>query len=224
MLFGGRRIYACVFHAKIDDAGPKRLGRGVMLRAPDPDAVRSRLERLGGIAAAIENGTLALGPDEELTPTLAALLRGFREAAGQGGDACACARGALEEIDHLPGDLLPPGPPQPKDGPPVTSVTPMLSAASNTVLPGAGSTRSPKEPIDVELARCVAAIERAAGASSSVARSSALSILAERDPALEGQTEVEPPAMALATFEAHLAAVMRQLETVRDSPSVRAAA
>jgi intracellular multiplication protein IcmO len=224
VLFGGRRIYARVFHAKIDDAGPKRLGRGVMLRAPDPDAVRSRLERLGGIAAAIENGTLALGPDEELPPALAALLRGFREAAEQGGDACACARRALEEIDHLPGDLLPQGSPQPKDGLPVTSVTPMLSAASNTVLPGAESTRSPREPIDVDLARRLAVIERSAGASNSVARSTALSILAEHDTALEGQIEVEPPAMARATFQAHLAVVIRQLETVRDSTSVRTAA
>src|SRR5438067_8154919 len=34
VLFGGRRIYARVFHAKIDDGGPKRLGRCMMLRAP----------------------------------------------------------------------------------------------------------------------------------------------------------------------------------------------
>jgi len=224
VLFGGRRIYARVFHAKIDDAGPKRLGRGVMLRAPDPDAVRSRLERLGGIAAAIENGKLALGPDEELTPALAALLRGFCEAAGQGGDACACARRALEEIDHLPGDLLPPGPPQPRDGLPVTSVTPMLSAASSAVVPGSGDTGLPREPIDVDLARRLAVIERSAGASNSVARSTALSILAERDTVLEGQIEVEPPAMARATFQAHLAVVMRRLETVRDSTSVQTAA
>src|SRR6202034_82149 len=54
VLFGGRRIYACVFHAKIDDAGPKRLGRSVMLRAPDPDAVRGRLQRSASITAAIE--------------------------------------------------------------------------------------------------------------------------------------------------------------------------
>ena len=224
MLFGGRRIYARVFHARIDDTGPKRLGRSVMLRAPDPNAVRSRLERLGGIAAAIENGKLALGPDEELTPALAALLRGFREAAGQAGDPCACARAALEEIDHLPGDLLPPGPPQPKDGLPVTGVTPMLSAASSAVVPGSGNTGLPREPIDLNLARRLAVIERSAGASSSVARSIALSILAERDTALEGQIEVEPPVMALAAFQAHLAAVMGQLETVRDSASVRTAA
>ena len=34
VLFGGRRVYARVFHAQIDDKGPKRIGRSVMLSAP----------------------------------------------------------------------------------------------------------------------------------------------------------------------------------------------
>ena len=61
VLFGGRRIYARVFHALIDDAGPKRLGHTLMLRPPDPDEVRHRLARIGDIAAAIESGSVALG-------------------------------------------------------------------------------------------------------------------------------------------------------------------
>jgi len=224
VLFGGRRIYARVFHAEIDDTGPKRLGRGVVLRTPDPDAVHSRRERLGGIAAAIENEKLALGPEEEVSPGLAALLRGFREAARQGGDAGACARGALEEIGCVPANFLSPAPSQPADELPITSITPMLSAASSAVVPGSGTTGLPSEPIDVDLSRRLAAIDLVAGASSSAARSAALSILAERDAALEGQIEVEPPAMAVATFQAHLASVMRQLQTLRDGDSIRTAA
>jgi hypothetical protein len=158
---------------------------------------------------------VALGPEEEVSPALAALLRGFRNAAEQDRDACACARGALEEIDHLPGGLLAPGPPQRKDGLPVTSVTPMLSAASNTVLPGPESTRSLSEPIDMQLVKRLSAIEQAAGASTSAARSAALSILAESDAALEVPIEIEPPAITVETFQAHLAAVTRQLETLR---------
>ena len=224
VLFGGRRIYARVFHAQIDDAGPKRLGRSVTLRAPDTDEVRTRLERIGHIAAAIQNGRLALGPEEELSPGLSALLRGFREAAQQGGDASARARGALEEVARLPEDLLCSCPPQLADGSPITSVTPMLSAASTAVFPGPANTGLPGEPINVRLAHRLSAIERSAGASSSGARSAALSILAERDAALEAPIEVEPPAMTLETFQAHLAAVLRQLETLRDTASVRRAA
>ena len=224
VLFGGRRIYARVFHAQIDDAGPKRLGRTVMLRAPDPDEVRTRFERIGHIAAAIQNGRLALGPEEELSPGLSALLRGFREAAHQGGDARAWARGALEEIARLPEHLLSSCPPQLADGSPITSVTPMLSAASTAVFPGPANTGLPGEPINGRLVRRFAAIERTVGASSSAARSAALYILAERDAALEAPIEVEPPAMTLETFQAHLAAVMRQLKMLRDTASVRRAA
>jgi intracellular multiplication protein IcmO len=224
VLFGGRRIYARVFHARIDDAGPKRLGRSVMLRAPDADEVRRLFERLGRIAATIENGKLALGPEEEVSSGLAALLRGFREAAQQGGAPRACARGALEEIGRVPRDLLSSSRPQPADGSPITSVTPMLSVATTAVVPGPESAGLPSEPIDVRLVRLLSAIERTAGGSSSAARSAALSILAERDGALEASIDVEPPAMTLETFQAHLAAVMRQLEALRGVASARTAA
>jgi len=91
----------------------------------------------------------------------------------------------------------------------------MLSAASNIVLPGPESTSSPSEPIDMQLVERLSIIEQAAGASNSAARSAALSILAERDAALGAPIEIEPSAMTVETFQAHLAAVARQLETLR---------
>jgi hypothetical protein len=151
-------------------------------------------------------------------------LRGFREAARRGGDARACSRGALDEIARLPEDLLSSRPAEAPDGSPVTSVTPMLSAASTAIVPGSVSVGPPSEPIDARLLRGLSAIEHAAGASSSVARSAALSILAERAAALEAPIQIEPPAMTLETFQAHLAAVMHQLEMLRDTASVRTAA
>jgi hypothetical protein len=72
--------------------------------------------------------------------------------------------------------------------------------------------------------RGLSAIEHAAGASSSAARSAALSILAERDAALEAPIQIEPPAMTLEAFRAHLAAVTRQLETLRGTASTQRAA
>ena len=98
VLFGGRRIYARVFHAKIDDAGPKRLGRSVMLRAPDPDAVRGRLQRSASMAAAIERGALILGDEEEVAPALADLIRAFDKTARSGGSPASCARASLEVL------------------------------------------------------------------------------------------------------------------------------
>ena len=100
----------------------------------------------------------------------------------------------------------------------------MLSAASTAALPGPENTGLPSEPIDVRLVRGLSAIEHAAGASSSAARSAALSILAERDAALEAPIQIETPAMTLETFQAHLAAVTRQLETLRGTARARRAA
>ncbi len=100
----------------------------------------------------------------------------------------------------------------------------MLSAASTVIVPGLDSVGPPSEPIEARLLRGLSAIEHAAGASSSAARSAALSILAERDAAQEAPIQIEPPAMTLETFHAHLAAVTRQLETLRDPASVLTAA
>jgi hypothetical protein len=100
----------------------------------------------------------------------------------------------------------------------------MLSTASAAVVPGPESIGLPSEPIDVRLVRRLSAIEQTAGASSSAARSAALSILAERDAALEAPIEVEPPSMTLGTFQAHLVAVMRPLETLCGTASARTAA
>jgi intracellular multiplication protein IcmO len=224
VLFGGRRIYARVFHGRIDDTGPKRLGRSVMLRSPTPHEVRRRFARLDDIAATIENGEVALGPEEEVSPGLAALLYGFTKAARQGEDATACARHAIEEIGRIPIELLSGRPPLVADGLPVTGVTPMLSAASSRHFGGPGSAGPPSEPIDVQLVRKLAAIEEAAGVSASAARCAALAILAERDAALAAPVEVEPPPMTVETFQAHLAAVTRRLEALRDGTDLPRAA
>jgi hypothetical protein len=91
----------------------------------------------------------------------------------------------------------------------------MLAAASTAMLAGADTAGLPDEPVDGRLAGRLAAIEHAAGASEAASRRTALAILAERGKALAAPVVVEPPAVTVETFQAHLAAVMRQLETAR---------
>jgi len=217
VLFGGRRIYARVFHAAVDDAGPKRLGRTVMLRAPDGDAIREDLARIGRIASSIESGSVALAGEEEASPDLTTLVRGFARAARRSAGPLACARAALDEIGSLPEELLTRRAGSPPDGTPMTAVTPMLAAASKGPLAGGGAEGPPNEPVDGPLLRGIAAIEGLAGASPASARSTALSILAERDEALRAPVAVEPPPIDAATFRANLEAVMRQLAALRGS-------
>jgi hypothetical protein len=66
----------------------------------------------------------------------------------------------------------------------------------------------------VGLVRRLAAIEEAAGVPAPAARSAALAILADRDAALSALPEVEPPAMSVAAFQGHLAAVVRELQAL----------
>ncbi len=224
VLFGGRRIYARLFHAQIDGAGPKRLGRGLMLRPPSPEEVRGRLDRIGQIAAGIEGGSLAAGVQEDVSPGLAALLRGFARAARSGGNARACVRGALAEIALVPEELMADRPLPPADGSPVTSVTPMLAAASQVTFVGPPAVGLPNEPVDAGLLRGIAAIERASGVPEPSARSAALSILGDRDAALEAITVIDPPLMPVGVLRRHLDAVIRELASVRDAAGLEQAA
>ena len=224
VLFGGRRIYARVFHAAMDDVGPKRLGRMVKLQAPDGNAIREGLARIGAIASSIESGSVALAGEEEVSPGLAALVRGFVRAARRSAGSRACARAALEEIGAVPEELLTPRPDAAPDGTPMTAVTPMLAAASKRPLAGGEAEGPPNEPVDAPLLRGIAAIESLAGASPASARSAALSILAERDEALRAPVVVEPPPIDASTFRAKLEAVMRQLAALRGHAEERKAA
>jgi intracellular multiplication protein IcmO len=224
VLFGGRRIYARVFHAAVDDAGPKRLGRTVMLRSPDGDAIREDLARIGRIASSIESGSVALAGEEEASPGLSALIRGFARAARRASRPRACARAALDEIGAVPEELLTPRPSATPDGTPMTPVTPMLAAASKGPLAGGEAEGPPNEPVDARLLRGIAAIEGLAGASGASARSAALSILAEHDDALRAPAAVEPPPIDAATFRANLEAVIREIASLCGPVAERKAA
>ena len=99
ILFGGRRIYAKLFHAEIDTRGPMRLNRPVALAPPDVESLKAASEHVGAVLKALEGG-LGTGKTKR-SATLAAMLGAFQHAAaaGQGGDACVEA--ALEAAkDH----------------------------------------------------------------------------------------------------------------------------
>jgi intracellular multiplication protein IcmO len=224
VLFGGRRIYARVFHAKIDDTGPKRIGRSLMLQPPDGNELRARLERAGQVAAAIETGKLMVGSSVALSTGLAALLRGFSTAAGSGSTAHDCARNALAEIAKLPDSDLPARPAPPADGTPVTSLTPMLTVSSKHVFAGPDPAGLPNEPIDDRLLRGIGEIERASGVGETILRGAGLSILADRDEALAETVIVEPPSMSAEALEMHIKAIIEQLVKLQSTANLKRAA
>jgi hypothetical protein len=213
-----------VFHAKIDDTGPKRIGRSLVLHPPDANELRARLERSGQVAAAIEAGKVMVGSNVALSPGLAALLRGFSTATRNGRTAHDCVRNALTEIANLPDSDLPARPAQPADGTPVTSLTPMLSVSSKHVFAGPDQAGLPNEPIDDRLLRGIAEIERASGVGETMLRGAGLSILADRDEALAETVIVEPPSMSAEVLEMHIKAVIERMGTLRSAGNLRRAA
>jgi intracellular multiplication protein IcmO len=213
-----------VFHAKIDDTGPKRIGRSLVLQPPDASELRVRLERAGQIAVAIETGKVMVGSSVALSPGLAALLRGFSAAAKGGNTAPDCVRNALGEVANLLDCDLPGRPAPPADGTPVTSLTPMLSVSSKHVFAGPEQASLPNEPIDDRLLRSIAEIERASGVGETMLRGAGLSILADRDEALAETVIVEPPSMSAEVLEMHIKAVIERLVKLQSDVSLKRAA
>jgi intracellular multiplication protein IcmO len=224
VLLGGRRIYARVFHAKIDETGPKRLGRTIMLREPDPAEIRARLARADDLARLIESRVLAFNDGvTEVPAAIEAMAMGMMRAAEQGASTAACAVEALKALAAVPPDSLPRAA-LPADGGPVTAVTPMLQAASVRPIPGSFDGGRPDDPIDAGLIRRLAGIEQLAGASPAVARTTALRILAERDEGLARAQRLDPPPMTEAAFVEGLRTLLGQLSpSANDIPREAAA-
>ncbi|MEO8714329.1 MAG: type IV secretion system DNA-binding domain-containing protein [Acetobacteraceae bacterium] len=223
VLFGGRRIYARVFHANIDDSGPKRLGRTVMLSAPDRHKLRGRLGRLGEIGAMVARGDLIRAGGEDPSAVLDALRDGFIAAAKANASRPECARAALAALAALPESALPPRPSPPADGTPVTAVTPMLRAAALGPIPGPSATEITGETGGAALTRSLIAIERLAGTRPIPARSAAMLAISDRDAALAQIVRIEPPAMTAEAFRGHLRSVLTRLRALRAAGLRRAA-
>jgi intracellular multiplication protein IcmO len=223
VLFGGRRIYARVFHAKVDDSGPKRIGRTVMLRGPDAAEIRGRMQRLAEMTAVVERGGLVTADGEEPSAVLLALRDGFMAAANANASRSDCARAALAKLAELPASALPPRPPPPADGSPITAATQMLKAASHGPVPGSARAVVPAEASDVALLRALTAIERLVGTAPIAARGIAISAVAARDEALAKIVPIEPPATTPEAFCGRLRSVMAHLRTLQASAHRRAA-
>jgi intracellular multiplication protein IcmO len=224
VLFGGRRIYARVFHAKIDGAGVKRVGRTLMLRTPDRKEVLARLKRSRGLAAMIEAGAVIGATPEPVSPGLRAFVTGFSNAVAKGGDSGACVRAALAAIGELAEDALPQRPAAPADGVPITSLRPMMFTASQQVFAGPELSGAPNEPVDDRLLRAIGNIERVSGVQEAQLRGTALMILGARDTALADQPSVEPPPMTPEEFDKLLSSIITRIRRLRSTAALRKAA
>jgi intracellular multiplication protein IcmO len=224
VLFNGRRIYARVFHAKIDDTGLKRIGRTVMLPTPDREDVLARTGRPRELARGIETGRVIAPAPEPISPGLQTFVKGFSQAAATGASSRECVISAVAAIGALPEGCLPERPAPPADGVPITSLRPMMFTASQHVFAGPELAGAPNEPVDDRLLRAIANIERVAGVQDTKLRGTALLVLRARDIALADPSCVEPPPMTAEEFDNVLASVIGLIGKLRSAAPLQKAA
>jgi intracellular multiplication protein IcmO len=216
VLFGGRRVYAKVFHAVLPAGGPIRLNRPLVLAAPS-ETHRGDVRRVEDMRARILRGDLTEeappgGRPTPPCPVINAFFHGFatRAAVADSGlDACIDAglqaswESIVAEMDrgHAEDAAL-----AAVGGEPlrvVTELDAMLDGREGE-RPVPADPEAPQDPIDAQLFALHVATEMAAGASRADARASALAAMGERDAAAAAITLPTPPAMEPALFAAHV--------------------
>ena len=216
VLFGGRRIYAKLFHAVLPAGGPIRLNRPLALAAPS-ETHRGEARRVEEIRARILRGDLTEdappgGKAPPPCPIIDAFLDGFetRAAANDSGlDACIDAglqasweaiaaemdRGRAEDaaLASVAGAPLRV----------VTELDAMLDGREGE-RPVPSDPEAPHDPIDAQVFALHVATEMAAGASRAEARARALAAMGEWDAAVAAITLPTPPPMAADLFASHV--------------------
>ena len=182
MLFGGRRIYAKVFHANVDKAGPKPLVKRTALAPPARSALEARLGEIREIAAKIENGMVAAGGREPMPPTLKAIYEAFRLAKSKGGDRDECVEAAIRAAGEIPFTRG-----EGRKGAAARLLLMLKSAVRGTEGEASGDVR-PAEPFDKALFERIVEIEAAIGEDGEAARKRA-SILLSKIEAAAKETE-----------------------------------
>jgi len=220
VLFGGRRIYARLFHVPLEITGRPRLCRPLMLAAPDLAALRAPLDAECRVRERIKGGLLFDQPAAPAVGTLAAMIDALADAAEAGLTTQDRIAAALQAAAPGPGNAASTAP-VPAAGPPpdgeaadddaagdaadadggllerqpVTEFGPMLDVTATRRPADPGRPGRPQEPVDAELLAGLIAIEVAAGAAKAAARVSAQAALGERDAALAAIVIPVPPSM-----------------------------
>ena len=187
ILFGGRRIYAKVFHATVDKDGPKRLVRPLQLAAPDRRVLELALERIEEIESRVKSGVVARAGEEPVSPRLRGVLDGFGAEGASGEADAAQAQAAIEAAGRVPV-----AGPQETDGAP-SRFAPMLKSA----LHGTGGASAPPPPFagpfDPGVYETIFTLETTSDASRQEARNRTAAFLGRREAALR-EIEKDRPA------------------------------
>ena len=188
VLFGGRRIYAKLFFAKVDGNGPIRLNVPLML---PPPVVGPERERAAAVLDVIVSGELVPHQSCPVSPVLQAVIEGFKACKDPNIDARVLA--AIEAIDRVEPDARPNGhdaePPE-GDFRHMLGVVAEGVSAETKVEPLSGGTGA----TSLGALDAITEIERLSGASGAVARRNGLAVLSAGQNG-SSANRYDPPAM-----------------------------
>ena len=206
VLFGGRRIYAKLFHAKVDSNGPIRLNVPLMLAAPPVEAVRSRRDGIAALSELIEAGELTRGRSADLPPVLRAVIDGFK--ASEAPDIPGRVRAAIAAVEAVPPDPRPDGT---HAEPPEGDFRQMLGEAAEGPDDGDMGQGLPGGNVDPEAIPLLTEIERHAGATGAAARRNSLAAIGAGQ---EAQSAIPPsphPAMTAAELRVRIDRIIERI-------------
>ena len=189
VMYGGRRIYAKVFHAKVDyETRAIRRAQPVMLVAPPPDAPRDPGLVVHEAAEALSSGRAAIvEEDAEADPVLTQIARVYGAGLKAGLPVLEAVLLSLRDIRTIArpprtaSTFNPLEKDVPADGLPETDLSRDLRAGAQHPRPPRQVESTPDDPVSGALLRSLMAIEAHTGMSAEKARRIALGILGERD-------------------------------------------
>ncbi len=206
VLFGGRRIYAKLFYAKLSSEGAIRLNVPLMLSPPSGQPQQVQRASNLALAAMIEGGELTRGDEVPVSPVLRAMIDGFKASPAR--DINGRVTGALAAIKAVAPD------PQP-DGthaePPEGDFRRMLGETADAGAEPADTEEGLSGGGDHETVAGITQVERAAGASGPQARRNSLAAVGAGRIGTYAVFPFTPPPMTAAELRLHIEAFVEKL-------------
>ena len=188
VLFGGRRIYAKLFHAKVDSNGPIRLNVPLMLTAPASGPLRTKRAGNSALAELIQAGDLTRDDEVSVSPVLRAMIDGFKASKAPSIEGRVTA--AFEAIKAVAPEPRPDGT---HAEPPEGDFRHMLGETSEAGAEAGGTEEGHSGGGDPEIVTAVTKIERLAGVAGGEARRNGLAAVAAGRTAMNAALPITPP-------------------------------
>lgn len=221
VMYGGRRIYAKLFHAQVEYEGrPIRRAQPLMLPAPAPDAPRDPGALARNLAEAITSGRIGVREaDPEVDPVIAHMVSTYGASLRAGLGIEAAARSAfanLRQVAPLRPTEAPFRTPDPTETVPETDLSHDLREGAERPRRPRQTETTPDDPVNGALVRSLMAIEEQAGASPEKARRIAYAIIGERDLAVRQADAFRVPRAEVQDILADVATLRLQLAEALD--------